>query len=166
MVKIKENFTIDSEISDWIRENSANKSEFVNNLLQEVYKENANFYTKIEKNMRKIDFLYKEIKSDLSKIDEIRREGNRKERQKAKKFLQEMKVKQQKEEQEIHEIYKKIKKSRFFEQLKKCENIKDFDELAVKMKKEDEFDFITLPKLKIVHDDFIIKKEEKDNGKR
>jgi len=144
MRKVVESFTISQENSVFLNTNFANKSEKVDEILSNFREKNADFEQKIAEIEQKIADFEQEKDQILAQNLKKWREGDKKEREKAKKVALEIEVKKQQKEKNLHDNFLIIQ-TKFPNELEKCQIDKDFWDLALKINMiDDEAPFLTL----------------------
>jgi hypothetical protein len=142
-MKIKENFTIDEELSKWIKSqtNFKSSSEFLNNILLREYQSKNNAYYLLENILAEKERIESEETRILSLIKKIKDEGNEKEKTEAIKTLKEREEFRATEETRIKntikEFYIFCESFGFKEMVKKVYSLNDLDVLLNLLSKYD-----------------------------
>jgi hypothetical protein len=141
-MKNKENYTIDSELSDWIRKKSSGlgipASVLVNGLIREGYSKDQDFAAQLEKLNR--EELENKRKQDeiLNKIQVQLEEGDKKEREEADKIQKKQEAKEEKAEKKLKILIHQLKKAGYFKELCACKSLNEVFKLEKKLQ-EDNF---------------------------
>jgi len=138
MSKIRETYTIDEELSRWIRmQDAPSASWFVNKILVEYKEKHSSFNDKLDnlKNLKeKEEAEEKKIIEELSSVIE---NSDKKAREVAERHLEELKKKEQEKSQEIEKLANILKKSKLFEELMNCNNVQELWQFNKKLMEKD-----------------------------
>ena len=124
-MRIKESWTIDEDLSKWVRRQDVKSSEFVNRVLREAMTIESNLYSKFDKIERKINSLEEEKKELIKEIKTIAEEGDKKAREAAQKKLEEEKRKEEKRNKKIQEVTSQLIGAGYLSELLECKTDED-----------------------------------------
>lgn len=135
MPRIKENFTIDEDLSVLLRNQKECKSssELVNRILRDHFSLQSDPYHQLNKLDLEIFKLEEKRKPLLETIKKIAEEGNKQEREKAIRRIQEEDLLRDKIYKESSETIELLKETGFFEEFKNCKDMEDFLNLRRKL---------------------------------
>jgi len=175
MPKIKENYTIDEDLSQWVRnfpKEFKSASDFVCSILREKMKSSSDPFRKVDNlDSKKIE-LEEQKEILLEEIKEISIQGNKQQREKAEKFLEEQKKRKVEEAKEMKEVIALLEEYNFISELRSCGDFEDFSNLRKKMMKQNPelfdkknkiiFDISTLMRIKRFIDSALIPLEKQE----
>ena len=139
MTKSRQSYTLDEDLSNWVKESGGkNSSEFVNEILREAHDHHADPLFKLNHIKDKINNLEELKKIQIQKLEKQVVEGNKKEREDAKKKIKEEKEWHQKLISTLQKYVDKIKTAGFLSELLEFEgeDIKDYTKLAIKFREQ------------------------------
>lgn len=108
MVRVKESWTIDEDLSNWVRKRAESDgispSELVNRMIENYKGANANIYDDLFKIELERERINDQEKLVLGQLDKVIEEGNKQQRENAQKKMQELLDKEKSEQDRRREI--------------------------------------------------------------
>lgn len=126
-MKVKESITLEDDISRWVRTQGGERgtSAFINQILRETMKKHNSIYNKLEKIDSQINELNNQKIIVFKELEKHFEEGDKTEREKAKKELEEKKEKEAKKKKELKRLTQILEEKQLLNELMACEDIKD-----------------------------------------